>query len=205
MSTTPNNKALQEADASALQEQLAAAYPSLPAPAGTAGHGLDELSAEDALSHFHGNPVAFVRKVVDVAALDHLQRLKEESELRGALTSFRNAHPDSLRFEPFILQEVAELIQNDASVSSASWSTLLEKGLARFREKFKAALKDNPDLTGQEQPNDGSIGQMENAGNRKLPKATPAYTRKQIGNMSLPEFIAQEEAINEALKNNRIR
>ena len=205
MSTNLNNQAA-PADNPALQAQLAAAYPPTPTPSVKPdSETLKQLPPDIALQQLHQDPVKFVQQVVNAAAIDHLQRLKEEAELQGALNAFRRVHPDAQRFEPFILQEVARLLQSDSGYAAMPWDALLEKGLAVFREKFKATLTANPDMKNQANNGNKNGAQMEGVGNRKLPSAAPAFTRNQIANMSLPEFIAQEQAINDALKNNRIR
>ena len=188
-----------------MQEQLAAAYPKAVNEQPQTSDA-SALSPEDALAALNGNPVGFIRDVVDKAALEHLQRLKEEAELEGALRTFRKAHPDARQFEPFIMQEVADLIQNDDDGVIDPWHKLLEKGLEVFKKKFKATLKNDPGLLEkQADETPETVMQMEGRNNRTLPKATASFTRDQIAKMSLSEFVAQEEAINEALKSKRIR
>ena len=188
-----------------MQEQLAAAYPKAVNEQPQTSDA-SALSPEDALAALNGNPVGFIRDVVDKAALEHWQRLKEEAELEGALRTFRKAHPDARQFEPFIMQEVADLIQNDDDGVIDPWHKLLEKGLEVFKKKFKATLKNDPGLLEkQADETPETVMQMEGRNNRTLPKATASFTRDQIAKMSLSEFVAQEEALNEALKSKRIR
>ena len=71
----------------------------------------------------------------------------------------------------------------------------MDAGLVR---KQDPALLDKPAPSAAEH-------QMEGAANRQPATAPAAFTRDQIAKMSLSEFIAQEEAINEALRNKRIR
>lgn len=194
----------------ALREQLAAAYPANPTPTappvGGPGpqHGAQGgLPQEEALAALSADPYGFVQNIVQVTAVQHLQNMKEQAELMGALSAFRKQNPEARQFEPFILQEVAELIQNDDDGHIEPWNTLLEKGLAAFRKKFKGALKQNPELLAQQAAQTGM--QLEGPTNRNLPQATPAFTRDQIAKMSLAEFVANESQINEAMKHNRIR
>lgn len=166
---------------------------------------LETLPPAQALELFITDPFAFVRQIVDDAAKMHLSDLKEEAELKNALNAFRKKSSEFQRFEPFILQEVVTLLKEDPEGSSASWETLLEKATVIFGQKFEATLQAKLE-NGNENP--GKLVEppyIESAANR-APIAEPAsFTRKQIANMSLPEFLKKEAAINEAIQNNRIR
>lgn len=192
------------------QSASAAFLPSNPPIAQDDNNGLDALTPAQALELLAKDPVAFVKAIVDSAARMHLADLKEEAELRGVLDVFRNTHPEFQRFEPFILQEVATLLQNDPQSGAATWSQLLEKAMANFSTKFEARLKEsvqsNPDEPAK---TDASERQnppyMESATNRSPAKQPPSFTRDQIARMSLADFVKNEGAINDAIQNNRIR
>ncbi|MGE0200343.1 MAG: hypothetical protein AB7P76_05175 [Candidatus Melainabacteria bacterium] len=163
------------------------------------------LTPEEALRLFQRDPVGFIHSIVEMSAERHLSDLKEKAELNGALNVFRKAHPEVAAFEPFILQEVADLIRNDDDGVIAPWHTLLEDGLARFQEKFQTFIRENPDFRSAGQAATGEVPYMEGASARQASEPEARFTRAQIAGMSLKEFLKNEAAINEALKNNRIQ
>lgn len=165
------------------------------------GTELNDLPPEQALKLFVHNPVAFIREIVNQAAQLHLSDLREEAELRGAITAFRRNNPEFDRFEPFIMQEVVSLIQNDPDGVIDPWDTLLKKGLQLFQQKFRETVQGKPITPEAESP----IPYIENAANRQAPTEPASFTREQIARMSMPEFLKHEAAINEALKEKRIR
>lgn len=167
---------------------------------------IETLAPAQALELFVADPFAFVRQIVEDAAKSHLADLKEEAELKSALNAFRKKSAEFQRFEPFILQEVVTLLREDPDGGSASWEQLIEKGLDLFRQKFEATLQAKlaeGNLLESAKANPSPY--METAANRAIPTEPPNFTRKQIAGMSLPEFLKNEEAINEAMKNNRVR
>ena len=123
--------------------------------------------------------------------------------LRGALNGFFKAHPDAMPFQNFIMAEVAELIRTDADGVIEPWDKLLEKGLKRFDEKFRDKIK--AEASAEAAPNDTARAFVEGAANRQLPDGPSSFTRDQIAAMSMDEFLKNEAAINEALRNKRIR
>ncbi|WP_303673479.1 hypothetical protein [Vampirovibrio chlorellavorus] len=176
-------------------------------PANPSPPSIESLPPNQALELFVSDPFSFVRQIVDDAAKTHLADLKEEAELKSALNSFRKKSPEFARFEPFILQEVVTLLRDDPDGGTDQWETLLEKGLAIFSQKFQATLKEKMDTVDSEK-NSGIPKQnpyMEAATQRQTPSEPPRFSRQQIAQMSLPEFLKNEAAINEALKNNRVQ
>jgi len=159
------------------------------------------LSPAKALALFQQDPVAFIRAVVDNAAETHLAGLKEQAELHGAIAAFRKAHPEFQRFESFILQEASNLLHGD-NPATGPWSTILEKAMENFKEKLTRTIQENQPAT---MTNAQNPPYMESAGNR-IPTELPAtFTRAQIAGMSMQDFLKNEAAINDALKNNRIQ
>lgn len=165
---------------------------------------LEALAPAEALAALQADPVRFVQRVVSDATGKHLALMKEEAEMQGALNVFLKANPDAGRFLPFILQEVRTLIANDDDGAIDPWETLLNKGLAQFREKFKETLKKQPELLEQAAAQ-SELPYQEGKANRVPQPLPPSFTRDQIANMSLEAFLENESAINEALKSNRIR
>lgn len=165
------------------------------------GSGSSALSSQEDLAQFVQDPAGFVRQLVEEEAVKHLARLKEEAELRGALNVFRRNHPEFARFEPLIMQEVVALIQNDPDGHIDPWDTLLEKAMKNFKQKFQEMLKDGslkPDIENQQPPF------VEGSGNRIPQELPPRFSREQIANMSMSEYLKNEAAIDAALRNQRI-
>lgn len=163
---------------------------------------------------FASNPVeAIVMIAADVATEiveqrlnNQLSTLKDEAELRGALAAFRKANPDVGEFEPFILQELAELIKQDPKAAEASWQELLEQGLSQFKEKFRATVSEHhPKQAESALSSSSKQPYMESGKPRKLPEGMPQFTRQQIAKMSPEEFASNEAAIELAMKHGRIR
>jgi hypothetical protein len=165
---------------------------------------LETLPPAQALELFITDPFAFVRQIVEDAAKTHLSDLKEEAELKNALSAFRKKSSEFQRFEPFILQEVVTLLKEDPEGSTASWETLLEKATVIFGQKFEATLQAKMENEDAQTNKAIAPPHMEAAANRAPITEPPSFTRKQIANMSLPEFLKKEAAINEAIQNNRI-
>ncbi|HEY9746601.1 MAG TPA: hypothetical protein V6C99_10330 [Oculatellaceae cyanobacterium] len=158
------------------------------------------IEANETLTQLMQNPAAYIRAIVEEEAIKHLARLKEEAELRGALNLFRKKNEDFARFEPLIMQEVADLIRNDPDGDIAPWDQLLEKGTERFREKFQAMMAEKAEtLASSEAP-----PFLEGSGNRTAREVPPQFTREQIARMSLSEYLQNEAAIDEALRGKRI-
>lgn len=175
--------------------------PPLPLPT---SQNLDpaSLSTQQALALFSQDPVGFIQKIVNDAAGYHLAALKEQAELHGAISAFRQAHPEFQRFSKFILQEAANLLQRDDSVATDSWNQILEKAMDNFKQKLEQTIQENPSAMSQ---NDQNPPYIEGAGNRSAVEVPPSFTRAQIGKMSMQDFLKNEAAINDALKNNRIQ
>lgn len=163
------------------------------------------FTSDEALAQFVQDPIHFIRQIIAEEAVKHLARLKEEAELRGTVNIFRKKYPDFVRFEPLILQEVAMLIQNDPDGNIDPWDKLLEKAMGVFKQKFRAMMEDGG-LHNVEKPalNSADPPFIEGGRNRKLPEQSPTFTRAQIANMSLDEFLKNETAIDDAMKNKRI-
>ncbi|MEM0952478.1 MAG: hypothetical protein AAGI66_10120 [Cyanobacteria bacterium P01_H01_bin.74] len=167
---------------------------------------------QDDLEKLFADPVGFVQAIatatVDSSAEKYLADLKEEAELKAAIHGFQKQYPEFERFRPFILQEVAHIIEYDADGHIDPWETLLEKAGKRFQAKLKQELS-------QSKPSGSAMQtglmaqatpppQIESAGAKQPQKAAPAFSRKAIANMSLAEFLANEADIDAALQGKRI-
>lgn len=163
---------------------------------------LNSLPPNQALALFQQNPVGFIQRIVGDAAQYHLAMLKEQAELDGAVQAFQKTHPDFQRFQQFILQEAADLLQNYDSVATGSWPQILEKAMENFKQKFTQSIQDNQSSGAGASQNPPY---MEGSANRSTMEMPASFTREQIGKMSMQDFLKNEAAINDALKNNRIR
>lgn len=179
-----------------------------------AGSMSKELSPQQAREAFEQDPVGFVTRIVDQLATLHLQNLKEQVELQAALQALRQSQPEFRQFEPFILQELAHLIQSDEDGILDPWPQLLNRATTRFRERFQQLAKQQPELikpllnaaaATQDTPPSAVYPYLEQPGNRQPLPADPSFSRQQIKRMSLDEFLAQEDAINQAMRQNRIK
>jgi hypothetical protein len=168
--------------------------------------GIEALSPAQALELFAADPFAFIQQIVADAAQTHLADLKEEAELKSALNTFRKKSPEFKRFEPFILQEVVTLLREDPDGGTASWEQLIEKGMSLFQQKFQATLQAQQNESAEtEKPSQSQAPHIEAAAKRALPAQPANFSRQQIAGMSMAEFLKNEAAINEAMKNNLVR
>jgi len=147
------------------------------------------------------DPIGVITSIIGELANDHLMLAAQQLELQAALEVARRSQPDFNRFEPMILQEMSSLIANDEDGVLDPWPELIQRASERFASKLQAMLKQHPELA---QATNTPIPYMEGADPRPMAAAKPNYTRKAIESMSLEEFLTNEEAINNALRNNRI-
>lgn len=162
----------------------------------------------EAMKQFEKDPVGFIQGIIEASAGQHLDLMREQLELQSALHFARRYQPDFQRFEPFILQELAQLIQQDEDGILDPWPDLLDRAMERFRERFLALLKKDPEKVKELLAPEASFdtkAHKEKASNKKTKTNAPNYTRKQIESMTLEDFIAQEATINQALKDQRIQ
>ena len=178
--------------------------PPAQAPNPQAEQALQQQAHETILNDFLSDPIGFIQDVVNQSAEQHLANLKDEAELKGAMRVIRRDEPDFERFQPFILQEVAKLIENDPDGVLDPWDDLLRKGLKNFKEKFKKTLAENPELLLKQQQ-EAQKPLMEGATPRKPRPRLPSFTREEIAQMSVQEFIQNEQAIEQALRMKRIQ
>ncbi len=140
-----------------------------------------------------------------------LSTMRDEAELNGHLRVFRKEHPDAVPFEPFIMQEVARLIDADDDGVLAPWDELLATAYTNFQATFKDTLKQLDTAPAKAPTSGGAVTteasppHMEGSTQRNMPQALPTYTRKQIARMTPAEFTKHEAAIEAALKHGRIR
>lgn len=148
------------------------------------------------------DPIGFVQQIVETEAQKHLYSLKEEAELNGAISSFRKAHPEFDKFRDMILPEVARLIQSDEDGHIAPWTSLLEKALENVKTALAETVKQEVKTMQQNAPQPPFV---EGKSNRVQPELPPSFTQEQIRNMSMAEFLKNEAAIDDALRNGRIK
>lgn len=159
------------------------------------------LSAEDAGKELMADPIGMITTIVSELANDHLMLAAQQLELQAALEVARRSQPDFAQFEPMILQEMSALIANDEDGVLDPWPSLIERATARFASKLEGVLKKHPELA---QAGAGSRPYMEGAEAKPHGGGNKRYSRQAIESMSLEEFLNNEEAINTALRHNRI-
>jgi hypothetical protein len=164
--------------------------------------GLSGLPPEKAMSLFSENPVGFIQTVIDTEAAKHLATLKEQAELDAALKTFKQSQPEFERFQPFIMHEAVKLLQTDTSVANDSWPQIFEKASRNFKQTLAQTVQEGKLGMNNEQSQPPHV---EGSSNRQAAETPASFTRAQIGKMSMADFLKNESAINEALKNNRIQ
>jgi hypothetical protein len=177
----------------------------------------EKETLEMARKSLQDNPVAFIQTIISQMAQGHLDTMREQIELQSAIQFARRYTPDFLRFEPFILQEVAQLISQDEDGVLDPWPDLLERGKEKFKERLKilaaqdpaqakallSQVNNEPSTTSNEAA--AKLLYQEKAGNRLPTPLDSQFSRKAIEKMSLSEFLNQEEAINKAVRNKKIQ
>jgi hypothetical protein len=162
----------------------------------------------ESLKQFQTDPVGFIQAVVEKTGAQHLDLIREQMEMQSAIHFARRYQKDFEKFEPFILQEVAQMIQSDADGILDPWPDLIEQATQRFRTRFVDMLKNNPEEMKQLLKLEGDptpTVYKEKAGKQRSPEVKPSYTRQQIASMSLSDFMSQEASINQALQEKRIK
>jgi hypothetical protein len=174
---------------------------------------LPDTTDSNDLNRFFQDPVSFIQHVVEStvhhSAEQYLTDLKEEMELKAAIHTFSKTRPEFERFRPFILQEVADLIQTDPDGHIDPWESLLNKGMERFQEKFRAQVQQglfSGGQTGKEGDTTRKTPAVIEPVAMRPPKAPmKAFSRQQIARMSLQDFIQNEADIDQALREGRIQ
>ena len=154
---------------------------------------------------FDADPVGFIKDIIAQEAEGHLAKLTEtlaeSAQIQQTVLALRKHNPEFAQFEPYILQEVAHLIQNDPDGILDPWPVLFDKAMAAFKANFQKIMANQVPEGAKNEP---SKAQMEPAGNRDGSNKPQRFTRNQIAQMSLDEYLRNESAIGEALKAGRI-
>ena len=157
-------------------------------------------NAVDERIAFQKDPVAFVRNEVDQAIKAHLLLANEGGQAQVALQSFLQQHPDAQPVMNYILDEVAQLIDNDSDGVLAPWTDLFNQALANFVTKFQGNVKV------PSKPPKEPMNPVVEQGKLPLKSVSPrSFTRDEIGRMSPQEYLANEASIRLAFKEGRIK
>jgi hypothetical protein len=159
------------------------------------------LTPEEAGKELMADPIGMMTTLISELANDHLMLLAQQLELQAALEVARRSQPDFAQFEPMILQELSALIANDEDGVLDPWPSLIERATAKFASKLEGVLKQHPELA---QAGADKRPHMEGAEAKPNGTGKQRYSRQAIESMSLEEFLNNEEAINNALRHNRI-
>lgn len=172
----------------------------------TESNNENSMSVEDICKRLIENPEAFLKEIVGQVMQNELYLLREEMELKSALKHARHQYPEFKTFENYILQELMGVVDEEPEIVKLSWDEILSKGLERVQARLKSAVQNLPEAI-EVSGNAEEIKKAHIEGNtpRKHQPLMPNFSRSEIAKMSLSDFIKNEEAINEALKNNRIR
>jgi hypothetical protein len=163
-------------------------------------------SKEEIFQRLVEDPDGYFRELISNVAMQEMQLLREEMELKNAMQVAKQKYPEFQDFQEHILQEVMGFINADEDVSKLSWNDLLDKGFSQFQSKFKSAAEKGPGtLAKVATAGDVKGAYMEGQVARKPQPLAPSFTREEIGRMSLEEFLQNETAINKAMQNNRVR
>ncbi|MEB3207075.1 MAG: hypothetical protein VKK59_07000 [Vampirovibrionales bacterium] len=154
---------------------------------------------------FNADPVGFIKGIIAQEAEGHLAKLSEtlseSAQIQQTVLALRKHNAEFAQFEPYILQEVAHLVQNDPDGVLEPWPVLFDKAMANFKANFQKIMAEKaPEASKSQQAG----LQMEPAGNRDGASRPQHFTRNQIAQMSLDEYLRNEPAIGEALKAGRI-
>lgn len=162
-------------------------------------------SMEEIFQHLMDDPEGYLRELMNNVAQKELQLLREELELKSALQLAQQKYPEFKSFQQHILQELMGLVDEDPDAVSLPWPDLLDRGYERLQARFQEAMQNLPEQLAQATAEDVGKAFVEGNAPRRPQPLVPSYTRQDIARMSLQEFLENEAAINEALKNNRIR
>jgi hypothetical protein len=171
----------------------------------------DSISAEEALQLFNNDPIGFINEVVSGLIDYHSGSLSEQMALQNALMVAQKTIPEFRQFEPYILKELADLIASDSDGILEPWPIMIEKAVAAFKERFAQMAKDDQALTQElmgklaHQSSSAQPISLEASGTRTPVEVKPHFTRKDISSMSMEEFLTNESAINQALKERRVK
>ncbi|MEB3246171.1 MAG: hypothetical protein VKJ06_09345 [Vampirovibrionales bacterium] len=160
------------------------------------------------LEAFYANPVGFIKGIIADEAETHLAKvgkdMQESAQLEQAILMLRKHEPDFEKLEPYVLQEAARLIETDEDGVIDPWPVLLDKALASVKKNLKEMIAKEITPEGAQASVPKLPKQMAPAGPRDASSRAQHFTRQQIAQMSLAEFMRHEPAINAALARGEI-
>lgn len=149
---------------------------------------------------FMADPEGYLKSAITSVIQQEITLLREEMQLKNALAVARQRYPELAKLENYLMQEIIALLESDPNGEAQSWDDLVEKSVAQLGGKFKAVAGQPPTTT----PSPFNA-LMESASVRQAEPEAPEFSREQLAKMSLPEFLQHEAAINEAMRQKRIR
>ncbi len=150
------------------------------------------------------DPEGYLSELIGQVMQHELMLIREEAALKSALNYAQKRYPEFKSFEKYIMKELSDLLQNNPETDSLSWDELLDKGVEQMQARLQEAMKQGGDPSG-DSPAESAKAYFEGQASRQPQPAAATFTRDQIAKMSLSDFMANESAINDALRNNRIR
>lgn len=149
---------------------------------------------------FMSDPEGYLKSAITSVIQQEMVLLREEMQLKNALAMARQRYPELAKLENYLMQEIIAILESNPDSEAQSWDDLVEKSLTQLGGKFKA-------VAGQAavNPTNPVNTLMETAGVRQPQAVVPEFSREQLAKMTLQEFLQNETAINEAMRQNRIR
>jgi hypothetical protein len=160
------------------------------------------ISADDIFRQMVQDPEGYLSGVMQRVAQQELHLLREEMAFQSAMAMARQKYPELASFEPYVVQEIMTVLQNETESVQLDWDRLIERGIKEIQGRVRKMAGEGVISTSPLAPTQAHV---ESATARKPQPVSPQFSRETIGRMSLDEFLKQEVAINEALKHNRIK
>jgi len=175
---------------------------------------LKALAPADALKLFEKDPVTFMLDLINAYFVLHSTAFQQSVEFQAALLALRQHDPAFVYYQQAILQEARAIVEQNGSPEDPegdglvdNWITLLLKAKANVEAHLQNGGMEDPktlmmtDTTVTPPPGIA----LESSQKAKPKEAKKTITRQQIAKMSREEYLKNETAIKQALKEGRIQ
>lgn len=174
---------------------------------------LKALSPADALVLFEKDPVSFMLDLINAYFVLHSTAFQQSAEFQAALLALRQHDPAFVYYQQAILQEARAIVEQNGTPEDPegdglvdNWITLLLKAKANVEARLQHSGMETPknNLTVETTATPpGTV--LESSQKAKPKEAKKTFTRQQIAKMSREEYLKNETAIKQALKEGRIQ
>ena len=176
-------------------------------------HLLQQLSPADAFTLFQKDPVAFMLDLINAYFTLHVAAMQQGSEFQAAMHALQQHDPAFVYYQKAILQEARAIVDQQGVPTDPegdgltdNWITLLLKAKANVEAKLQEGGSSDIKPNGGQTPPPSTGGlALEGSKNTKPKEAKPSFTRQQIAQMSPADYLKNEVAIKQALKEGRIK